>query len=103
MLTVADGVSSWAAKGVDPAILARKLTEVIIEDHLADPTSSAKSNIIKGCSDAIDYSLGSATAVAAKIRNDQWLEISTLGDSGMMLFRVLKGDRLLFVFETKPF
>jgi hypothetical protein len=104
ILAVGDGVGSWALKGIDPGIFSSKMTETIVSDYLENPENDAKSHIRKGCAEAaVGSEGGSATVVAAKLHNDRYLEVSTLGDCGMIIFRPLKGDRLGYVYETKPF
>ena len=40
--------------------------------------------------------------MAAKVRNENYITVTSLGDCGVAIFRPIAGDRLKFVYETFP-
>ena len=102
MMIVADGVSAWSLMGHDPGLFSKKLTADAIEDSQKNRNKSPVNIILDACRTAAVDNVGSATVSAIKVRNQKYLSLANLGDSGVAIFRPVAGDRLEFVFETEP-
>ncbi|KAG8387779.1 hypothetical protein BUALT_Bualt02G0056700 [Buddleja alternifolia] len=96
VIAVADGVSGWAEKGVNPALFSRELmgnVSSLVEDEEVnyDPR-----NLIRKAH-AATSSIGSATTVVAMLERNGILKIANVGDCGIRVIR--KGQ---IVFSTSP-
>nr|XP_016513604.1 PREDICTED: probable protein phosphatase 2C 26 [Nicotiana tabacum] len=96
VIAVADGVSGWAEKNVDPALFSRELMANV--SSLVGNKEEAKYDpqiLIKGAH-AATSSIGSATAIVAMFENGI-LKIASVGDCGLRIVR--KGQ---MIFSTFP-
>ncbi|KAL0434970.1 UNVERIFIED_CONTAM: putative protein phosphatase 2C 1 [Sesamum radiatum] len=96
VLGVADGVSGWAEKDVNPALFSRELmanASSFVEDEEVnyDPRSLIRK------AHAATSSVGSATVVVAMLEMNGILKIASVGDCGVRVIR--KGQ---VVFSTSP-
>ncbi|KAL3623873.1 hypothetical protein CASFOL_032689 [Castilleja foliolosa] len=96
VIAVADGVSGWAEKDVDPALFSRELmanASRFVEDKEVhnDPRSLIRK------AHAATTSAGSATAVVAILETNGTLRIASVGDCGV---RVLRRGQVIF--STSP-
>ncbi|KAL3850568.1 hypothetical protein ACJIZ3_012450 [Penstemon smallii] len=92
VIAVADGVSGWAEKDVNPALFSRELmanASSLVEDEEVnyDPR-----NLIRKAH-AATSSIGSATAVVAMLERNGILKIANVGDCGV---RVLRKGQVVF-------
>ncbi|KAM3309476.1 putative protein phosphatase 2C 26 isoform X1 [Capsicum chacoense] len=95
VIVVADGVSSWAEKDVDPALFSRELVS-----NVSSLVGNAEVNydpriLIKGAH-AATSSIGSATVIVSIFENGI-LKIASVGDCGLRVIR--KGQ---MIFSTFP-
>ncbi|KAL2238390.1 UNVERIFIED_CONTAM: putative protein phosphatase 2C 1 [Sesamum indicum] len=96
VLGVADGVSGWAEKDVNPALFSRELmanASSFVEDEEVnyDPRSLIRK------AHAATSSIGSATVVVAMLEMNGILKIASVGDCGVKVIR--KGQ---VAFSTSP-
>ncbi|KAL8548958.1 hypothetical protein ACS0TY_008011 [Phlomoides rotata] len=96
VIAVADGVSGWAEKNVNPALFSRELmtnASSLVDDEEVnyDPRSLIRK------AHAATTSIGSATAVVAMLESSGVLKIANVGDCGVRVIR--KGQ---VVFSTSP-
>ncbi|KAJ8553048.1 hypothetical protein K7X08_020441 [Anisodus acutangulus] len=95
VIAVADGVSGWAEKNVDPALFSRELVS-----NISSLARNAEVNydpriLIKGAH-AATSSIGSATVIVSILENGI-LKIASVGDCGLRIIR--KGQ---MIFSTFP-
>ncbi|XP_060174998.1 probable protein phosphatase 2C 1 [Lycium barbarum] len=95
VIAVADGVSGWAEKNVDPALFSRELVS-----NVSSLARNAEVNydpriLIKGAH-AATSSIGSATVIVSTFE-DGILKIASVGDCGLRVIR--KGQ---MIFSTFP-
>ncbi|XP_057789796.1 probable protein phosphatase 2C 1 isoform X2 [Salvia miltiorrhiza] len=96
VIAVADGVSGWAEKDVNPALFSRELiahASSLVEDE--EVNYEPRSLIRKA--HAATTSIGSATAVVAMLERNGILKLANVGDCGVRIIR--KGQ---IVFSTSP-
>ncbi|XP_062086663.1 probable protein phosphatase 2C 26 isoform X1 [Humulus lupulus] len=91
-LAVADGVSGWAEKNVDPSLFPQELMAnfyYLVEDEEvnSDP------QILIRKAHAATSSIGSATVIAAILERNGILKIANVGDCGL---RVIREGRVVF-------
>ncbi|KAL2470964.1 putative protein phosphatase 2C 26 [Abeliophyllum distichum] len=96
IIAVADGVSGWAERDVNPALFSRELmahASNLVEDEEVqyDPRTLIKK------AHAATSSVGSATAIVAMLERTGPLKIANVGDCGLRVVR--KGQ---IVFSTSP-
>ncbi|XP_072981042.1 probable protein phosphatase 2C 26 isoform X1 [Typha angustifolia] len=96
VLAVADGVSGWAERNINPALFSRELMAnashfVMDEEVNYDP------QILLRKAHAATSSRGSATVIIAMLEKSGTLKIANVGDCGL---RVLRKGRV--VFATSP-
>ncbi|KAK4363707.1 hypothetical protein RND71_018948 [Anisodus tanguticus] len=95
VIAVADGVSGWAEKNVDPALFSRELVS-----NISSLARNAEVNydpriLIKGAH-AATSAIGSATVIVSILENGI-LKIASVGDCGLRIIR--KGQ---MIFSTFP-
>ena len=100
VLTVADGVGSWALRGINPGLFSAKLTNTLVELSSEDPDKEPKQLISEACSAASSEFQGSATVVALELFDDMIIKAANLGDSGYALFHVKPNDTLEMYFRS---
>ncbi|GFP89707.1 probable protein phosphatase 2c 26 [Phtheirospermum japonicum] len=86
VIAVADGVSGWAEKDVDPALFSRELMANAFrllenEEVRNDPRSLIRK------AHAATTSTGSATAVVAMLETNGILKVASVGDCGVRVLR----------------
>lgn len=96
VLAIADGVSGWAERNVNPALFSRELmanaSELVMDEEVNyDP------QILIRKAHAATSSKGSATVIIAMLEKSGTLKIASVGDCGL---RVLRNGRV--VFSTQP-
>ncbi|CAA7406240.1 unnamed protein product [Spirodela intermedia] len=92
VLGVADGVSGWAERNVDPSLFSKEL--MAHASSLAeDEEVSNDPQILLGKAHAATSSRGSATAIIAVLEKDGTLKIANVGDCGL---RVIRKGRVIF-------
>ncbi|CAA2953605.1 probable phosphatase 2C 26 isoform X1 [Olea europaea subsp. europaea] len=96
VIAVADGVSGWAERDVNPALFSRELmahASNLVEDEEVqyDPRTLIKK------AHAATSSTGSATAIVAMLERNGTMKIANVGDCGLHVVR--KGQ---IVFSTSP-
>ncbi|XP_073022165.1 probable protein phosphatase 2C 26 isoform X1 [Primulina eburnea] len=108
VIAVADGVSGWAEKDVDPALFSRQL--MAISSSLVDDeeVNYSPRNLIRKAH-AATSTIGSATVAVAMLERNGTLKIANVGDCGVKVIRKDKdlGDSCpLFIgqvtFSTSP-
>ncbi|KAI3450286.1 hypothetical protein Pfo_006951 [Paulownia fortunei] len=90
VIAVADGVSGWAEKDVNPALFSRELmanASGLVEDE----------EVLIRKAHAATTSIGSATAVVAMLERNGILKIASVGDCGVRVVR--KGQ---IIYSTSP-
>ncbi|XP_020273988.1 probable protein phosphatase 2C 1 isoform X2 [Asparagus officinalis] len=90
VLAVADGVSGWAEKNVDPALFSQELmanASGLVTDE----------EILLRKAHAATSSMGSATVIIAMLEKNGTLKIASVGDCGL---RVLRNGQVIF--STQP-
>ncbi|KAJ8751256.1 hypothetical protein K2173_016437 [Erythroxylum novogranatense] len=96
VIAVADGVSGWAEKNVDPSLFSRELmanASYLVGDEEVNYDPQI---LLKKAHDA-SYSVGSATAIVAMLERNGLLRIANVGDCGL---KVIRGGQILF--STSP-
>ncbi|XP_051153037.1 probable protein phosphatase 2C 26 isoform X2 [Andrographis paniculata] len=96
VIAVADGVSGWAEKDVDPALFSRDLM-ANASAFLQDQQVNYEPRILIQKAHSATSSVGSATAVVAMLERNGILKIANVGDCGVRIIR--KGQ---IVFATSP-
>ncbi|KAK8928237.1 putative protein phosphatase 2C 1 [Platanthera zijinensis] len=96
VLGIADGVSGWAERGVNPALFSRELmantSDLILDEEVNfDPQMLLKK------AHAATSSTGSATVIVAMLEKNGILKIVNVGDCGLRIIR--KGQ---VIFCTRP-
>ncbi|KMZ71891.1 putative protein phosphatase 2C 1 [Zostera marina] len=96
VVAIADGVSGWAERNVNPALFSRELmrnVSLVIEEEQAnfDPVILLKK------AHSSTTSMGSATVIIAMLERNGVLKIASVGDCGL---RVIRAGQL--VFTTTP-
>ncbi|KAI3840008.1 hypothetical protein MKX03_020496 [Papaver bracteatum] len=92
VLAIADGVSGWAEKNVDPSFFPKELmanASYLIDKEEVD----YEPHILLGRAHAATSSRGSATVIVAMLEKTGVLKIANVGDCGL---RVLRKGRLIF-------
>lgn len=93
VIGVADGVSGWAEKNVDPALFSREImanASSFVEDNEQvnyDP------QILLMKAHAATTSIGSATVIVAMMERNGTLKIANVGDCGI---RIIRKGKLIF-------
>lgn len=95
-MAIADGVSGWAERGVNPALFSRELmantSDLILDEEVNfDPQMLLKK------AHAATSSTGSATVIVAMLEKNGILKIVNVGDCGLRIIR--KGQ---VIFCTRP-
>ncbi|XP_058075467.1 probable protein phosphatase 2C 26 isoform X2 [Magnolia sinica] len=96
VLAIADGVSGWAERDVDPALFSQELmsnASYLVEDEKVDYDPQ----ILLRKAHAATSSIGSATVIVAMLEKNGTLKIANVGDCGLRVLR--KGQ---VVFSTSP-
>eukprot|EP00268_Persea_americana_P054745 TRINITY_DN6300_c0_g1_i8.p1 TRINITY_DN6300_c0_g1~~TRINITY_DN6300_c0_g1_i8.p1 ORF type:complete len:326 (+),score=85.97 TRINITY_DN6300_c0_g1_i8:173-1150(+) len=96
VLAIADGVSGWAERDVDPALFPKELmanASSLVEDIEVDYDP----RILLRKAHAATSSMGSATVIVAMLEKNGTLKIANIGDCGL---RVLREGQLSF--STSP-
>lgn len=95
-IAVADGVSGWAERNVDPALFSREL--IANASSMVDDTEvSYDPQILLKKAHATTSSQGSATVIVAMMERNGILKIANVGDCGLRIIR--KGQ---IMFSTCP-
>ncbi|PKU84559.1 putative protein phosphatase 2C 1 [Dendrobium catenatum] len=96
VLAIADGVSGWAERGVNPALFSRELmanaSNLVMNEEV-----NCNPQMLLMKAHAATSSTGSATAIVAMLEKNGVLNIANVGDCGLRIFR--KG---LLIFTTSP-
>ncbi|KAG0489648.1 hypothetical protein HPP92_006511 [Vanilla planifolia] len=92
VIAVADGVSGWAERGVNPALFSRELMAnasnlLMYEEVNSDP------QILLMKAHAATSSIGSATVIVGMLENNGVLNVASVGDCGL---RLIRRGRLIF-------
>ncbi|KNA13092.1 hypothetical protein SOVF_119950 [Spinacia oleracea] len=96
VIAVADGVSGWAERNVDPALFSREL--IANASSMVDDTEvNYDPQVLLGKAHAATSSIGSATVIVAMMERNGILKIANVGDCGLRLIR--KGQ---IMFSTCP-
>lgn len=96
VIAVADGVSGWAEKDVDPALFSRQLmanASSLVED---EEVNYSPRNLIRKAH-AATSTIGSATVAVAMLERNGTLKIANVGDCGV---KVIRKSRVTF--STSP-
>lgn len=96
VFAIADGVSGWAEKNVNPALFSRELM-ANSSTFLKDEEVSHDPQILLMKAHAATSSTGSATAIIAMLEKTGTLKIASVGDCGLKVIR--KGQ---VMFSTCP-
>lgn len=96
VIAVADGVSGWAEKNVDPSLFPRELM-ASASDSVEDEEVNYDPQLLMMKAHAATSSKGSATATVAMLERNGILKIASVGDCGLRVVR--KGQ---IVFATCP-
>lgn len=95
VIAVADGVSGWAEKNVDPALFSRELVSNVSSLVGNSEVNYDPQTLIKGAH-AATSSIGSSTIIVSIFKNGI-LKIASVGDCGLRVIR--KGQ---MIFSTFP-
>lgn len=95
-IAIADGVSGWAEKNVDPSLFSRELM-ANASHFIEDEEVNYNPEILIKKAHAATSSIGSATVIVAMLENEGILKIANVGDCGLRIFR--KGQ---IIFSTSP-
>ncbi|KAL4189596.1 hypothetical protein AMTRI_Chr08g207950 [Amborella trichopoda] len=90
VIAVADGVSGWAERNINPAVFSQELmanASCLVGDVEGDPC------LLLGKAHAATSSIGSATVIIAMLEKNGILKIANVGDCGLRVLR--KGEIVL--------
>ncbi|KAH7677707.1 Protein-serine/threonine phosphatase protein [Dioscorea alata] len=96
VFAIADGVSGWAVRNVNPALFSQELmanASCLVMDHEVNYNPQ----ILLGKAHAATSSIGSATAIVAMLEKNGTLKLANVGDCGLRVLR--KGE---VIFSTTP-
>ncbi|GAB2274276.1 hypothetical protein Dimus_009042 [Dionaea muscipula] len=96
VIGVADGVSGWAERNVDPALFSRELVSNV-SSFVDDEEVSYDPQALLRKAHAATVSVGSATVIVAMLERSGTLRIATVGDCGL---RVIRKGQVIFL--TSP-
>ncbi|XP_074591780.1 putative protein phosphatase 2C 26 [Curcuma longa] len=96
VFAVADGVSGWAERNVDPALFSRELM-VNVSKLIVDEEVNYDPQALMRKAHAATSSMGSATAIIAILEKNGILKVANVGDCGL---RLIRRDQI--VFATSP-
>ncbi|KAK9069088.1 hypothetical protein SSX86_013204 [Deinandra increscens subsp. villosa] len=96
VIAVADGVSGWAEKDVDPALFSRELMRKA-SSLVDDEEVNYDPRILVRKAHASTTSTGSATVIVSMLDNNGILKVANVGDCGLRVIR--KGQ---IIFSTFP-
>ncbi|KAJ0979294.1 hypothetical protein J5N97_014768 [Dioscorea zingiberensis] len=96
VLAIADGVSGWAVRNVNPALFSQELMSNA-SYLVMDNEVNYNPQILLGKAHAATYSIGSATAIVAMLEKNGTLKVANVGDCGLRVLR--KGQ---VIFSTTP-
>ncbi|KAI4304600.1 hypothetical protein MLD38_040085 [Melastoma candidum] len=96
VIAVADGVSGWAERNVDPSLFSKELMASALSFVADDEVNFDPRMLLKKAHAAI-RSVGSATVTIAMLQTDGVLKVANLGDCGLKIIR-----RGLIIFSTTP-
>uniref|UniRef100_A0ACD5TRJ2 Uncharacterized protein n=1 Tax=Avena sativa TaxID=4498 RepID=A0ACD5TRJ2_AVESA len=96
VFAIADGVSGWAEKNVNPALFSREVM-ANSSTFLKDEEASNDPQILLMKAHAATSSIGSATVIIAMLEKTGTLKIASVGDCGLKIIR--KGQ---VMFSTYP-
>ncbi|KAF7035237.1 hypothetical protein CFC21_046150 [Triticum aestivum] len=96
VFAIADGVSGWAEKNVNPALFSRELM-ANSSTFIKDEEVSQDPQILLMKAHAATSSIGSATVIVAMLEKTGTLKIASVGDCGLKVIR--KGQ---VMFSTCP-
>ncbi|KXG31802.1 probable protein phosphatase 2C 1 isoform X2 [Sorghum bicolor] len=86
VFAIADGVSGWAEKDVNPALFSRELMRNS-SNFLNDEEASRDPQILLMKAHAATSSIGSATVIIAMLEKTGTLKIASVGDCGLKVIR----------------
>ncbi|KAJ4808823.1 Protein phosphatase 2C [Rhynchospora pubera] len=92
VLAVADGVSGWAERNVNPALFSRQLMSHA-SNFFADEEINCDPQILLRKSHEATTSVGSATVLFAMLEKNGTLKIANVGDCGL---RIIRKGRVIF-------
>ncbi|XP_047321351.1 probable protein phosphatase 2C 1 [Impatiens glandulifera] len=95
-IAIADGVSGWAEKNVDPSLFSRELM-ANASRFIEDEEVNYNPQILLKKAHAATSSIGSATVIVAMLESEGILKIANVGDCGLRIIR--KGQ---IIFSTSP-
>ncbi|KAJ6299224.1 hypothetical protein OIU76_020233 [Salix suchowensis] len=96
VIAVADGVSGWAERNVDPSLFPQELM-ANASCLVGDEEVSYDPQILIRKAHAATSAVGSATVIVAMLEANGKLKIANVGDCGL---RVIRGDQVFF--STSP-
>jgi protein phosphatase PTC7 len=98
---VADGVGSWALKGIDAGLYSKQLCRDIKSFFDDDTTMPLKDILVESAK--INKNIGSSTCVLLKFHSklENHIQTTNLGDSGYYLFRLDYNGELEQVFRSQ--
>ncbi|KAE8658734.1 putative protein phosphatase 2C 1 [Hibiscus syriacus] len=96
VIAVADGVSGWAERNVDPALFSKELM-ANASSLVGDLEVNYDPRILIRKAHAATSSKGSATAIVAMLERNGTMKVASVGDCGLRVIR--KGQ---IVFSTTP-
>ncbi|KAK8551028.1 hypothetical protein V6N13_119523 [Hibiscus sabdariffa] len=96
VIAVADGVSGWAERNVDPSLFSKELM-ANASSLVGDLKVNYDPRILIRKAHAATSSTGSATAIVAMLEKNGTLKVASVGDCGLRVIR--KGQ---MIFSTTP-
>ncbi|GMI92023.1 PHOTOSYSTEM II CORE PHOSPHATASE [Hibiscus trionum] len=96
VIAVADGVSGWAERNVDPSLFSKELM-ANVSSLVGDLEVNYDPRILIRKAHAATSSRGSATAIVAMLERNGTMKIASVGDCGLRVIR--KGQ---IIFSTTP-
>ncbi|KAL4335488.1 hypothetical protein GQ457_07G033580 [Hibiscus cannabinus] len=96
VIAVADGVSGWAERNVDPSLFSKELM-ANASSLVGDLEVNYDPRILIRKAHAATSSTGSATAIVAMLEKNGTLKVASVGDCGLRVIR--KGQ---MIFSTTP-
>ncbi|KAL6200419.1 hypothetical protein ACLB2K_030200 [Fragaria x ananassa] len=96
VIAVADGVSGWAERNVDPSLFPKELM-AYASSFVDDVEVNDNPQVLIGKAHAATSSIGSATVIVAMLERNGILKIANVGDCGL---RVIREGKVYF--STSP-
>nr|CAB3476157.1 unnamed protein product [Digitaria exilis] len=100
VFAIADGVSGWAEKDVNPALFSRELMRNS-SNFLNDEEVNRDPQILLMKAHAATSSIGSATVIIAMLEKTGTLKIASVGDCGLKIIR--KGQVMFSIYPQEHY